>query len=205
MEFPRRDADLIVLVQKLIVGMAENPDYPSPPLSTSDLRNMLDAFIAASDAQLATQSAEQQATEIKHDKRNVLIGGARAMIDYAVNAVHGNDAKLTALGWSARAPRTPHVIELPGQPRNVRVAEQGEGSLTLVWEEPSDGDAPLSYKAEYRVLDGETVSSWRVADASVHTELALTEQERGKTLEYRVIAINKAGSSLPSNTVTVVL
>ena len=205
MEFPHRDADLIVLVQKIIVGMTENPDYPSPPLSTSDLRNMLDEFLAASDAQSAAQSTEQQATETKQDKRHVMIGGAKSMLDYAENAVQGNDAKLTALGWGGRKPRTPHVTELPGQPRNLRVTEQGEGSLTVVWEEPSDGDEAVSYKAEYRVLNGETVSGWRIVGATALTKLMLTEQESGNTLEYRVIAINKAGHSLPSNTVTVVL
>jgi len=205
MEFPHRDADLVALVLKLIIGMSENPDYPSPPFSTSDLRNMLDEFNAASDAQTAAQATAQQTTETKKNKRITLIGGARAMIDYAINAVHGNDAKLAALGLSGRAPRTPHVIEIPGQPRNVMVTSQGEGSLTLVWEEASDGDEAASYKAEYRVLSGETVSSWRIAGATALTEMTLTEQERGKTLEYRVIAINKAGNSLPSNTVTVVL
>ena len=82
---------------------------------------------------------------------------------------------------------------------------QGESSVTLAWEEPSDGDEAVCYRLEYRTLGGEIVSGWRIAGTTVHLELTLTEQERGKTLEYRLIAINKAGDSLPSNTVMVVL
>lgn len=203
MNFPRRDADLIALAQKIISGMDGNPDFPSPPLTPAELHDLMVTFIAKSDAQAIAQSAAQQATESKQEARSGFADGIRAMVDYAVNAVHGNDAKLAAIGWGARATPTPRIIEPPGQPRNVRVAGQAESSVTLVWEEPNDGDEAACYKAECRVLsDG---SGWRLVGTAVATEVTLTNQERGKTLEYRIIAINKAGDSLPSNTVTAVL
>lgn len=40
---------------------------------------------------------------------------------------------------------------------------------------------------------------------ALETEITLSSQERGKEWEYRVIAVNKAGESGPSNTVTAVL
>ncbi len=43
-----------------------------------------------------------------------------------------------------------------------------------------------------------------LADA-VETEIILTDRERGKEFEHRVIAINKAGESESSNTVMAVL
>ena len=42
-------------------------------------------------------------------------------------------------------------------------------------------------------------------ETTSETSVALNRQERGKTLEYRVIAKNKAGESAQSNTVTAVL
>ncbi|MCI5227572.1 MAG: fibronectin type III domain-containing protein [Candidatus Electrothrix sp. AX2] len=40
---------------------------------------------------------------------------------------------------------------------------------------------------------------------ALETEITLNNQERGKEWEYRVIALNKAGESEASNTVTAVL
>ena len=40
---------------------------------------------------------------------------------------------------------------------------------------------------------------------ALETEATLNNQERGKQLEYRVVAVNKAGESEPSNTTAVVL
>lgn len=40
---------------------------------------------------------------------------------------------------------------------------------------------------------------------ALDSEATLTNQERGKDWEYRVIAVNKAGDSTPSNTTAVVV
>lgn len=40
---------------------------------------------------------------------------------------------------------------------------------------------------------------------ALETEITLNNQERGKEWAYRVVAINKAGESEPSNTVEAVL
>ena len=56
MNFPRRDADLIALAQKIISGMDGNPDFPSPPLTPDELHDLMGTFIAKSDAQAIAQS-----------------------------------------------------------------------------------------------------------------------------------------------------
>jgi len=40
---------------------------------------------------------------------------------------------------------------------------------------------------------------------TIETVITLSNQERGKEWEYRVIAVNKAGEAQPSNTVMAVL
>ena len=48
--FPRNEAELRVLAQKVITGLIENPAiYPNPPVSPADLQAVLDSLITASD------------------------------------------------------------------------------------------------------------------------------------------------------------
>ena len=46
---------------------------------------------------------------------------------------------------------------------------------------------------------------WSDAGMAIESEITLTNQERGKEWEYRVLAVNKAGEGQPSNTVMAVL
>lgn len=199
--FPHREAEIKALAQSIIIGLSENPDFPSPPVSSSDLRKRLDAFVALGDTQVVALAAAEQATEAKRAGLDELISDMKAVLHYAKDVVHGNDAKLAALGWSGRATQTP--LAAPGQPRSLEILQHGEGWLILDWKRPVDGGAAAVYKIERRELaDGGT---WTMIGMAVEHEATLNNQERGKALEYRVIAANRAGESVPSNTVAVVL
>ncbi len=59
-----------------------------------------------------------------------------------------------------------------------------------------------AYNVERRLCPN---GAWTTAAVSLECRAKLTGQERGRECEYRVIAINKAGESTPSNTVMAVL
>ncbi|WP_417910766.1 hypothetical protein [Candidatus Electronema sp. PJ] len=64
------------------------------------------------------------------------------------------------------------------------------------------GSRPLAWnEAERRKLDNGVWIPWQIIGTAVSTSVALSGQPHGNTLEYRIIAINSAGESLPSNTV----
>ena len=111
----------------------------------------------------------------------------------------GNNAKLAALSWSGKA--APTHLQPPGQPRSLEIPRQGEGWLFLDWKEPAEGGKAAFYRLERRLTGG----TWELAGMAVESEATLVNQERGKEWEYRVVAVNKAGESGPSNTVTAVL
>ena len=48
-------------------------------------------------------------------------------------------------------------------------------------------------------------SDWQGVSTALDSEATLVDQPRGKDLEYRAVAINKAGDGEPSNTVTAVV
>jgi hypothetical protein len=194
--------NLIALTQKLIAGIRENSDFPSPPVSSSDLQNRLDAFIGLCDAQTATQAAAEQATAAKSISREELAAEVKADLRYAEYAAAGDDAKLTMLGWGARSPHTP--ISAPGQPFKFQMARSGLGEAKATWKRPVDGGPAACYLLKMRVSGGDG-GSWVSAGTFFGAEAELTNLERGKELEFHVVALNKAGESLPSNSVTVVL
>ena len=84
----------------------------------------------------------------------------------------------------------------------LTVVSQGESSLTLQWHKPADGGEVAAYNVMRRVRgDGD----WELAKIAMENESTLKTQPKGAALEYRVIALNKAGHGEASNTVAVVL
>jgi hypothetical protein len=198
--FPKREADIRTLVQNIIAGLTDNPDFPDPPFTPAQLQAFLNNVIALEDTQVVAQAAAQQATEAKQSGIDEMVSAAKSVLSYAENAVDGNNAKLAALGWSGRAEPTP--LQVPGQPRSFEAAKEGPGWLTLDWKKSPDGGKAAFYRLERREASG---GEWAMVGTALDAEITLNNQERGKEWEYRVIAVNKAGESEPSNTVTAVL
>ncbi len=200
MRFPTTEAELRALAQNIITGLANNPNFPSPPVSPAELQSQLNEMIQNSDAQVAAQAAAKQATDTKQASVDRLTGSMKSALRYAEDTAQGDDSLLAQLGWGGRA--VPRPLQVPGQPRLLEILQQGAGWLMLDWKKPADGGAAATYKVERR---GRAEGDWKLAGISVETEVTLNNQERGKELEYRVIAINKAGEGAPSNIVTAVL
>jgi hypothetical protein len=148
MNFPHREAEIRALAQNIIAGLTENADFPNPPIAVSELRNLLDAFINQSDAQVAAQAAAQQATEGKRDAQDRLVGAMKTNLHYAEDAAQGNDAKLAVLGWGARANPGPPAV--PGQPRLLETVQQSAGWLHLDWKRPAGGGIVSYYTVKRR-------------------------------------------------------
>ena len=78
------------------------------------------------------------------------------------------------------------------------------GATTLDWKKP--GGKPQSCIVQCRQLpDGASPTVWELKGMALDTEATLTSLPQGTRLEFRVIAVNKAGESEPSNTVSAVL
>ena len=199
--FPKREAEILALAQHIISGLTEGAaDFPAPPISVADLQAVLDSAKSADAAAIAAHAAAEMATANKRVDFEKLIADMRVDLRYAEDAVAYNDAKLNGLGWAGKRARSPQ--EPPGQPQPLKASRQGEGLISLAWEAPADGGRVRSYRIERRERSG---GAWAIAGMAIETKVTLSDQERGKEWEYRVIAVNMAGDSLPSNTVMAVL
>ena len=199
--FPKAEAEIVALAQNIVTGLAANvADFPSPPVASAALAALLDSFITLCDEQVAAQAAAEQVTATKNAGLEELVTAMRADLRYAEDAVSYDDAKLTALGWGGKA--APTALEVPGQARALEAPQQGEGWVFLDWKKPADGGAVAAYKIERRERPS---GDWALISMAIESEATLNNQERGKDWEYRVIATNKAGDGVPSNTAMVVL
>ena len=68
--------------------------------------------------------------------------------------------------------------------------------------QPGNIGTVAGYKIERRERPS---APWTDVGMAIESEITLSNQERGKEWEYRVIAVNKTGEGLPSNTVMAVV
>ena len=200
-QFPRTEPQVIVLAQDMAAGLAANAAvYPAPPVAPADLQTAMAAYITARDAAVAAAAAAEQATAAKNEALQALTDDMKADLRYAETTVNYDDDQLKLIGWGGRKSKT--SLEAPGQTRSLEAPREGEGWVFLDWKEPVDGGAVAAYKIQRRLRpDG----PWSDVGLAVESEITLTNQERGKEWEYRVLAVNKAGEGQPSNTVMAVL
>jgi len=199
--FPKTEAEVVALGQAMASGLTDNAViYPAPPVAPLDLTALMNAYATAKNAAVATQAAAEEATTSKDEALEDLADAMKSDIRYAENTVDFDDDKLKLIGWAGRKERTP--LAPPGQARLLEAPKQGEGWVFLDWKAPIDGGAPAAYKVMRRERPE---GPWEEVATAVITEATLVEQPRGKELEYRIIAVNKAGDGEPSNTAMVVL
>lgn len=199
--FPTTEADILALAQEMSTGLTANPGvFPDPPVAPIDLSALAGTYVAARTDATAAQAAAELATGTKNDALAALVDAMKDDLRYAENTVDFDDDQLKLIGWGGRRART--SLEPPGQPRTLEAPKEGEGWIFLDWKEPLEGGAVAAYKVQRRLRPE---GPWADVGTALESEITLIDQERGQEWEYRVIAVNKAGASVPSNTVMAVL
>jgi hypothetical protein len=197
--FPKREAQIAALAEKLWQGLLDNNAiFSQPPVHPLLLRNRMYFYRNRRDQCLAACAAAEQATTDKTDALEILIEAMKADLRYAENTVNFDDDKLKLIGWAGKKAKTP--LAVPGQTRLLEAPKQGDGWLFLDWKQPADGGKPNAYKVQRR-----SGGSWKDIATAILSEITLVDQPEKTELEYRVIAVNKAGEGQASNTVMVVL
>ena len=199
--FPKKEADIAALAEWLWRGLFGNrPVYPQPPVHPISLRFKAIIYSRYRENLIAKQAVAEAATTVKNEALEDLTEAMKADIRYAENTVNFDDNKLNLIGWSGRKSRRP--LTPPGQARLLEALRQGEGWVFLDWKKPADGGRPAAYKVMRRERPA---GPWEDVATAVITEATLVDQPRSAELEYRIVAVNKAGDGEPSNTAMVVL
>ena len=193
--FPRTEAEVYMLSQKVKAGLESSSQiFPVPPVAAIDMGQLLEALEEAQAAVNATRAAAEAATDAKLAAIEALVSATKKNIRYAESTVDFEDDKLKLIGWAARRPKT--KAQLSGQPMGLIARNCGQGEVELCWDAPLSGSKPLCYRVERLVKGG---AKWGIAATSVKKTITIEADNENITAQWRVIAINRAGESIPSN------
>ncbi len=200
-KFPKAEPEIIALAQESVAGLSANSSvYPASPVSSEQLTTRISEYQAARAAATAATAAAKNATAAKDETLVSLIEDMLRILRYAENEVKYDDKQLTLLGWGGRT--RPNTLQSPGQVRRLQALGQGDNWVFLSWKQPAEGGRVNAYKVQCRLLsDGK----WKDINMAIDPKITLMEQPQGQKLEYRIVAVNRSGEGMPSNTVSVVL
>ncbi|OHB58990.1 MAG: hypothetical protein A2Y12_19660 [Planctomycetes bacterium GWF2_42_9] len=193
--FPRTESDVYVLSQKVKAGLESSSEiFPAPPVAPADMDQLLEALNTAQAAVNTARAAAEAATEAKLAAMEALAAATKKNIRYAENTVDFEDEKLKLIGWAARRPKT--KPDLPGQPLGLVARHCPDGGVELCWDSPVNGSKPLCYRVD-RQARGQT--KWEIVATSVEKSIVIEAQPQNISTQWQVVAINRAGQSMPSN------
>ena len=198
--FPRTEADVADLATRMISGLPDQTrTFPNPPASVAELEAVLSEFWQADGAARSAAVVATQRYAEKEALLQKLKDQLRSNVRYAEGQARHDPDKLRLLGWGPRKQKgKPRV---PGQVLGLEMLEEGTDWVELKWKKPTDGGAVGAYKVQMQKPKGE----WMLVESTASNTLRLEKLERGITLGFKVIAINKVGEGIESGVVTAVL
>lgn len=197
--FPTTEAEVIALCQQMIAGLPAS-SFNSSAVTDVDLKTALDEFNVARNDATASEATTKMKFGVKDNKYEILTDMMKSVLRHSENLADGNDAQLQQIGWGARSAATP--LQSPEQPRTLEAPKQGDNWVFLDWKEPIGGGAVAYYKIQRRERPA---GNWTDAGSAIKSEISLNDQPKGVELEFRIVSVNNAGESVPSNSVMVVL
>ena len=199
--FPRKESDVAALASQMITGLKEHAEeFPAPPRSVEQLEASLSEYRGMLEAAVIASAAASEAYEDKTEALETLVEDMKLVLGYAENTMKNDPTKLKNLGWDGR--KDPSSPQPPGQVRALEVKREGPGWIYLDWKRPIEGGVIAAYHVQ---VGHSELGEWKVVSTCFDTMAVLMGQERGVELYYRVVAVNRTGEGLPSNTVTALL
>ena len=202
--FPTKPTDVVALITLMADGFRAHPDiYSNPPYPSDDLMSEVDQSHVNQQATIEAQAHLDRCKETERLGNERMKAKGKANVAYAVHVTH-DERELSYIGWSNRNAPTP--TPPPEQPFGLESPRHGDGTVYLTWNHASSGGKVQAYNIQRRELhtDGPD-TDWVDCGMSVFTEAKLLKQPKGLMVEYRIIAVNFAGFSSPSNVVSLTM
>ena len=199
-KFPIQEDSIVDLASQMILGLQQEPSLLSEPLEdAASLNSKLEFYLYAFYDLSRLREEMLSAVKSKDEALAELTDTMKQIIRQVENDSNFDDETLTKIGWGKNG-RNPQTI--PGQVKDLQASSQGADWVKLNWRTPDDGGKIIAYRIE--LFDGSN-SKWVGKTQTKDNNIVLVEQPIGKVLEYRVVAMNRLGDGLPSDSVEVAL
>ena len=203
--FPKKEADIFALANQMIAGYTAIPAV-FPHADVIALENASNDYTNQVIVAGCYKADVALATEVKDKSFRALVRNMKQQLKRSESDTKDNPLQLKHIGWTEE--RYGGQTRKPAQPRSFEATPRGPGVVELEWKAPAPGKGgPVrSYVVLRRQqLPGQKFTHWSQEGMALTPEITLTNQPRYIQLEYRIIAINATGTSVPSNAVAVVL
>lgn len=200
--FPRKEKDIAALANAIWYGIERHwDDFPRI--------KFIPYFIALRDYKSVRRSCDRahaesrKATAAKQKAlKNLIVVMKKCLKLSEVDTIE-NPTKLGLIGWGP--PAEAHRLRPPAPPRDLTVCRKCGDSILLAWNRVKKGrEGPVRNIIVQSRCTSATCrpDEWQTIALSYTNSTTLTTPPIGTTTDYRVIASNTAGKSLPSNTTT---
>ncbi|HUW61649.1 MAG TPA: fibronectin type III domain-containing protein [Candidatus Bathyarchaeia archaeon] len=203
--FPLVERQIVALAHTMHQGYLEHPSV-FPGADATGLDAVLTAFNDVADDYNEKQALASIAAKEKKRQLNALKSFMQTQLKQSEADVGANPVRLGLIGWGPRGQGGD--VAPPGQPLGLKLDIDQNGVVQLTWKKPSrhDGGRVRTYVIQRReVQEGAGFTPWHLAAFTFEKHIALPKEPRGQHLEYRVLAANPGGESLPSGSVTAML
>ncbi len=207
MKFPTRKNDVVQLALQVLNGLSANQsDFPDPPFVVANLGTAYSNMLVSLNERQSKEAELDIAITDEKEKLRTLKSELRKILTLAEAYHRSNPEKLSLIGWGPRAERESNP---PAQPDELKAERLASGVVRLTWQAGirTESTGPVRfYRVERREKIDNDWTEWSEDHtySTTRTELTLYNQPEGVELEYRVIAVNVAGRSMPSNTAAIV-
>jgi hypothetical protein len=202
MRYPRQQAEVVGLVDHIINGVTGHPDM-FPHCDTALLQTSREEFLKAEVDFNQAKTQFAQVAAVKQEKFRNMQQEMKRQIKFGSADNVNTPENLSFIGWGPKRP--PTQLEIPGSPTNLKIAAQSNnGTICLIWGKSRNGGPVRSYIIERKIFN-RSWNEWHFVGISFNNEIKLTKQPIGVKLDYQVCAGNASGTSMPTNTVAVVL
>ena len=127
---PRKEADLLLVAQKIASGLKKNPNiFNNPPLDYKALETLIEHLKAAKNQVRQKKAAYQAAVTIKQNNFKQLYKDVLYTAKYCIQIADKDESILSKIGLQQKR-KTP---EPPGQCLDLKIENQTIKSMTLKW------------------------------------------------------------------------